>query len=338
MSMQTQTLNARRERRRDADPALTIIVPVYDEEAAIEPFMQAVGETLDDAGLCYEVLFIDDGSRDSTRAILDELIARDGRVSYVALSRNFGKEAALSAGIDHARGDVVIPMDVDLQDPPAMIPRFVEKWREGFDVVYGIRASREADSVTKRVSSSWFYRIFNRLSRDHIPPDAGDFRLMDRKVVEALRAMPERNRFMKGLFAWVGFASTGVEFDRPPRTSGHSKWSYWRLWNFALDGFAGFTTLPLRLWLYVGAVVSVLSFIYAVIIISRVLIYGVDVPGYASLLTVVLFFGGVQLLSLGTIGEYLARLFIEVKRRPLYVVDEYVRGGANSNTTQTADD
>ncbi len=336
--MQTQTLKVRCERRRDADPLLTIIVPVYDEEAAIGPFMRAVDAALAGDGVRYEVLFIDDGSRDATRSILDELAGGDRRVSYLALSRNFGKEAALSAGIDHARGDVVVPMDVDLQDPPEMIPRFMAKWREGFDVVYGIRASRDSDSVTKRMSAAWFYRIFNRLSREHIPPDAGDFRLMDRKVVEALRAMPERNRFMKGLFSWVGFSSTGVGFDRPPRTSGQSKWSYWRLWNFALDGFAGFTTIPLRLWLYVGALVSVLSFLYALIIISRVLIHGVDVPGYASLLTVVLFFGGVQLLSLGTIGEYLARLFIEVKRRPLYVVDEYVRGDADSSPVQPADD
>lgn len=310
------------ERRRRAVPLLTLVVPVYNEEEALAGFVEAVDAACSGHSFRFEYLFVDDGSNDSTRQHLRALVAARDDVALLGFSRNFGKEAALTAGIEHARGDVVVPIDVDLQDPPQLVPRFVEHWRNGHDVVYGVRTRRQADSLLKRVSATGFYRLFNRLSREHIPADAGDFRLMDRKVINALRRMPERNRFMKGMFAWVGFSSIGVPFERPQRARGSSKWSYWRLWNFALDGIAGFTTVPLRLWLYIGAVVSLLAFAYAVVIVLRVLVHGVDIPGYASLLTVVLFFGGIQLLSLGIIGEYLARLFVEAKRRPLYVVEE----------------
>ena len=311
-------------RRRPADPLVTFVVPVFNEEAAVDAFVDEVSRAMRDASLRHEFLFVDDGSVDHTRERLGRLAAERADVTVVCLSRNFGKEAALSAGIDHARGDVVVPIDVDLQDPPELVPLFVEKWREGYDMVYGVRGDRAADSVVKRFTATWFYRLFNRLARERIPPDAGDFRLLDRKVVEALKTMPENNRFMKGLFSWVGFRSIGVPFRRQPRRHGTSKWNYWKLWNFALDGFVGFTTAPLRLWLYIGAIVSMFSFVYAAVIVLQVLIYGIDVPGYASLITVVLFLGGVQLLSLGTIGEYLARLFVEAKRRPVYIVDEII--------------
>jgi glycosyltransferase involved in cell wall biosynthesis len=212
-------------------------------------------------------------------------------------------------------------MDVDLQDPPELIPRFLERWRDGYDVVYGVRTCRKYDTFTKRASAAWFYRLFNRLSDLHIPENAGDFRLIDRRVADILRRLPERNRFMKGLFSWVGFRSIGVPYERPARASGRTKWSHWRLWNFALDGLISFSTMPLRVWTYVGSLVAALSFAYGSFIVIRTLVLGVDLPGYASLLTTVLFLGGVQLLSIGVIGEYLGRLFIEVKARPLYIVE-----------------
>ncbi len=335
--MQEQTGNVPVERRRAGDPLLTLVVPVFNEEQTAPHFVETVNRVLGATALRFEILFVEDGSTDRTRERLRALAACHRHVSFIAFSRNFGKEAALTAGIDHARGDVVIPIDVDLQDPPEVIPRFVEKWREGYDVVYGARAGRSSDSYLKKFTATWFYRVFNRLSREQLPPDAGDFRLMDRRVVDALKTLPESNRFMKGLFAWVGFRTVGVPFERLARERGSSKWSYWKLWNFALDGLAGFSTIPLRLWLYIGAVVCLLSFAYAAVIVFRVLMFGVDVPGYASLITLVLFFGGVQLLSLGTIGEYLGRLFNEVKRRPLYIVDEVVGLGQRDVSRRPAD-
>jgi glycosyltransferase involved in cell wall biosynthesis len=212
-------------------------------------------------------------------------------------------------------------MDVDLQDPPEVIPEFVEKWREGYDVVYGVRSSRKHDGRMKRTTAALFYSIFNALSPLHMPDNAGDFRLIDRRVADVIRQMPERNRFMKGLFAWVGFSSIGVPYERPQRAAGSTKWNIWSLWNFALDGLFSFSTLPLRVWTYIGGIVALLAFAYGSFIVVRTLILGVVIPGYASLLTVVLFLGGVQLLSIGVLGEYLGRLFIEVKARPLYVVE-----------------
>ncbi|MGE0425094.1 MAG: glycosyltransferase family 2 protein [Reyranellaceae bacterium] len=307
--------------RRPAAPLLSLLVPVFNEEESIALFLDSVSAVLERDGLRYEVVFINDGSRDNTLACLLDRGALDARIRIVNLSRNFGKEAALTAGIDHARGDVIVPMDIDLQDPPELIGRFMARWREGYDIVCGVRSRRAWDTIGKRVSAGWFYKIFNWMSPLSIPADVGDFRLVDRRAVEVLRQLPERNRFMKGLFAWVGFNAIGVPYERPRRAAGSSKFNLWRLWNFALDGVVSFSTVPLRVSFYVGMLIAVAACLYALFIVTRVLIFGVDTPGYASLLIAVLLMGAIQLLSLGIIGEYLGRLFLEAKGRPIYVVE-----------------
>lgn len=307
-------------------PLLSVVVPMYNERDSLDPFfarVQPVAEELvAPLGETYEIVCVDDGSSDGTFEELLEHRARNPAIKVVALSRNFGKDIALSAGLDHASGAAVVPIDADLQDPPEVIPELFAKWLEGHDVVYARRARRDADGPVKRLTASWFYRIHNRIAEIAIPADTGDFRLMDRRVNEALRHLPERSRFMKGLFTWVGFRQTGVEYRRQARTRGASKWRYWRLWNFALDGITSSSTLPLRIWTYAGLSIGLLAFAYAVFLIARTLVMGVDVPGYASLMVVVLFLGGINLLTLGVIGEYLGRVFTEVKGRPLYLVRE----------------
>jgi glycosyltransferase involved in cell wall biosynthesis len=317
---------------RNRAPVVSLVVPVFNEQEVLGIFLERTSPVLEAAGLDYEYVFVNDGSSDQTLPLLITLSGENNRIRVVDLSRNFGKEAALTAGINHARGDVMVPMDVDLQDPPELIPAFVEKWREGYDVVYGVRTSRDEDSWGKRMTAGGFYRVFNRLSPTHIPDNAGDFRLLDHRVVEVLKQLPERNRFMKGLFSWVGFRSAAVPYERPARAAGQTKWNLRKLWNFALDGLVSFTTVPLRVWSYVGVVVSLISFAYALFIITRVLIFGVDSPGYASLLVVVLFLGGIQLISLGIIGEYLGRLFLESKARPIYIVDRVYECGVEEKT------
>lgn len=307
--------------RRPVDPLLSLVVPVFDEEETIDIFLDTVTPMLERDGIRFEIVFVNDGSLDDTFAHLFDRSRRDRRLRIVNLSRNFGKEAALTAGIDHARGDILVPMDIDLQDPPELIGAFIARWREGYDIVYGIRSTRHADTTAKRVSAGWFYRVFNSMSPVRIPPNVGDFRLVDRRAVEVLRQLPERNRFMKGLFAWVGFNSVGVPYERPERAAGTTKFNLWRLWNFAIDGVVSFSTAPLRAWFYVGVVIAAVAMLYALFIVTRVLIFGIDTPGYASLLIAVLLMGAIQLLSLGIIGEYLGRLFIEVKARPIYVVE-----------------
>ncbi len=312
---------AARRRHRPVDPLLSLVVPVFNEEESINLFLDTVIPLLEQASLRFELVFINDGSRDDTFARLFDRGRRDRRIRIVNLSRNFGKEAALTAGIDHAKGDILIPMDIDLQDPPELIQPFIARWREGYDIVYGVRTARLTDTRAKRMSAGWFYRIFNSMSPVRIPPNVGDFRLVDRRAVEVLRQLPERNRFMKGLFAWVGFNSIGVPYERPQRAAGTTKFNFWRLWNFALDGVVSFSTAPLRAWFYVGVVIAAVAVLYALFIVTRVLILGIDTPGYASLLIAVLLMGAIQLLSLGIIGEYLGRLFLEVKGRPIYVVE-----------------
>ena len=307
--------------RRPADPLLSLVVPVFNEDESINIFLDAVEPYLDGAGLRFEIVFVNDGSRDNTLAHLLDRSARDPRVRVVNLSRNFGKEAALTAGIDHAKGDILIPMDIDLQDPPDLFKPFIERWREGYDIVYGVRSARDADTRAKRVSAGWFYWAFNSMSPVRIPANVGDFRLVDRRAVDVLRRLPERNRFMKGLFAWVGFNAIGVPYERPARAAGASKFNLWRLWNFALDGVVSFSTVPLRVSFYSGVVIAVVAVLYALFILGRVLLFGIDTPGYASLLVVVLLMGAIQLVSIGIIGEYLGRLFLEVKGRPIYVVE-----------------
>lgn len=306
---------------------LSLVVPVLNEEEAIPVFLEAVDRVLGGSGLTYEILFVDDGSTDATRAVIADHAARDPRIRGLSLSRNFGKEAALSAGLDHVRGDAVVPIDVDLQDPLELIPDFVERWREGYDVVYGIRSDRSTDHPLKRLSAGLFYRVFNAVADTRIPMDTGDFRLMDRRVVAVVRQLPERERFMKGLFAWVGFRSIGIPFERAVRSAGTTKWKPFRLWRFAVQGLTSFSSLPLQVWVYLGAVIALFSFVYGSFIVIRTMALGIDLPGYPSLMVVVLFLGGVQLLSLGVIGEYLGRLYTEVKGRPLYVVDEHFPPG-----------
>ncbi|MBV8185869.1 MAG: glycosyltransferase family 2 protein [Alphaproteobacteria bacterium] len=313
--------------RRPADPLLSLVVPVFNEEESIDIFLDTVPALMERDGLRFEIVFVNDGSRDNTLAHLLDRGVSERRMRIVNLSRNFGKEAALTAGIDHARGDVIVPMDIDLQDPPELIEPFMARWREGYDVVYGVRTQRPWDTAAKRLSAGWFYRIFNSLSPVRIPEHVGDFRLVDRRAVEVLRQLPERNRFMKGLFAWVGFNAVGVPYERPQRAAGASKFNLWRLWNFALDGVVSFSTAPLRAWFYVGVVIAAIAVLYALFIVTRVLLFGIDTPGYASLLIAVLLMGAIQLLSLGIIGEYLGRLFLEVKSRPIYVVEGIYEDG-----------
>jgi glycosyltransferase involved in cell wall biosynthesis len=307
-------------------PLLSVVVPVKNEEDGILPFVQRVGAILDgiarDSG--WEILFVDDGSTDATLAAIVAANQRDPRVRALSLSRNFGKEAALSAGLDHARGDAVIPMDVDMQDPPEVLPEMVASWREGHEMVFGVRRCRSSDGWAKRVTASLYYRAHNAVSSDKIPENAGDFRLMDRKVVDVIRAMPERNRFMKGLFAWAGFRQAAVEYDRAERETGKTKFNYWKLWTLALDGITSASTVPLRIWSYVGALVALFALGYAGFIAFDTMVFGNRVPGYASIMTSVLFLGGVQLISLGVLGEYVGRILTETKQRPLYVVRDTV--------------
>lgn len=306
-----------------APPLITLVVPVFNEVDTVTTFVERVHSVLADAPWQWCILMVDDGSTDGTQSAIKWLSEHYENVGFIALSRNFGKEAALSAGLLNAHGDAAVPIDVDLQDPPELILEFVTIWQQQrVDMVYGIRSERPDDTAAKRHSASGFYRLFNRITETPIPENAGDFRLIDRRMIEALRSMPERNRFMKGLYAWVGYRSVGVPYRRPARVKGESKFNYWKLWNFALDGMFSFSTLPLRIWSYIGGLIACLAFIYIVVIISQVLFLGRDAPGYASLMTAVLFFGGMQLLSIGILGEYIGRLFIESKQRPLYIVAE----------------
>lgn len=303
---------------------LSLIVPLLNEEESIAIFLEAVRPILARLDLRAEILFIDDGSTDRTYDIICEEAQRDASIRLVRFSRNFGKEAALTAGLDLAKGAAVIPMDVDLQDPPELIEEFVRLWREGFDVVIGQRVERDSDSNTKRATAGLFYRIFNAVSAQKIEPNAGDYRLMSRPVVDATLQLRERNRFMKGLFAWVGFRAVSVPYSRPVRAAGQTKFNYWKLWNFALDGITSFSTVPLRIWTYIGMGVAALALIYTLIVFIQTLAFGREVPGYASLMIVVLVLGAVQLFSLGMIGEYLGRLYVETKQRPIYLVSEMI--------------
>ena len=307
--------------RENVQPLISIVAPFFNEEQTVDRFFQEIIAALEGIGAQWEIICVNDGSQDRT---LEQLLAAartNPRVKVVALTRNFGKESALTAGLEASEGDVVVLIDADLQDPPTLIADMLQKWREGYDVVYGVRRSRNEDSLAKRVTADGFYRVFNSLTSIPVPANTGDFRLMDRRVADRLRELPERTRFMKGLFSWLGYRSAAVYYDRPGREQGQTSWSYWKLWNFALDGLTSFSTMPLRVWTYVGLTVSLLSFIYASFLVFRTLIIGIDLPGYASLMVVILFLGGIQLISLGVLGEYLGRVFIEVKQRPIYLVD-----------------
>lgn len=303
---------------------LSIIVPLYNEQDNIDYLFSRLFSVLDPLKLRYEIICINDGSHDKTLEALMAYHRQYKVIKVINLSRNFGKEIALTAGIDYACGDAVIPLDADLQDPPELIDKLVEKWQEGYDVVYATRKARRGESWFKKFTANAFYRTIGKISQVSIPRNTGDFRLLDRKVVESLKQMPERTRFMKGLFAWVGYRQTFIEFDREPRFQGETKWNYWKLWNFALDGITSFSLWPLKVWTYVGVIISLISLLYALYLVLRTIILGIDVPGYASLMVAILFLGGIQLITLGIMGEYLGRIFVEVKERPLYLVrDSY---------------
>ncbi|MHA6767295.1 glycosyltransferase family 2 protein [Sphingobium ummariense] len=307
---------------------LSIVIPVYNEQDSISPFLEAARPAVARAlalmgnGATVEYLFVDDGSSDRTPDILGILSRLNGDVRHIRLSRNFGKEAALAAGIDHAAGDAVIPIDVDLQDPPEVIVEMVRHWLAGAQVVNARRADRSSDGWFKRWSARSFYRILNRLSDYPIPENVGDFRLLDRQAVDVLRQLGEQARFNKGLFSWIGFRVATVDYVRAARGAGASKWRWGKLWSLAIDGITASTTMPLRIWSYVGGVVALVAMAYAGFLVVRTLVTGIDVPGYASIMVAVLMLGGLNLLSLGIIGEYLGRVAREVRQRPLYIVAE----------------
>lgn len=302
-------------------PELSIVLPCYNESEAVDSFFKKIVPILDGLALSYEIVCVNDGSRDDTLNKLIEIKKTVPQLKIVDFSKNFGKDAAMSAGLDFATGKCVIPMDCDLQDPPELIPEMVKIWKsKNVDVVLAKREDRSDDSLAKRLTAWLFYKSFNQFSDLEIPENVGDFRLMDRKVVDVVKSFHERKRFMKGLFALAGFKTTYVGYKRPIRAEGQSKWNYWKLWNYALDGITSFSTFPLKLSTYFGLLVTTLAFLRGSWILIRTLIFGIDVPGYASLMTAILFFGGVQLISLGIIGEYVGRIYLETKQRPLYVV------------------
>ena len=309
---------------------LSVIVPCYNESEVVEKFFSAmVGNNgiLNNLGLNCELVFINDGSKDNTLELLKaqkEIYSNKSNldIKIVNLSRNFGKEAAMSAGFSVASGEAIVPMDADLQHPASLIPKFVELWRQGYDVVLAKRVNRQDESALKRFCSSIFYKLNNKISEIEIPQNVGDFRLFTKKVLNAINLLPENQRFMKGIFAWVGFRSITIEYEEQERIAGSSKFNGWKLWNFALQGITGFGTLPLRVWTYIGFIVSFLAFIYASFLILLTLIMGIDLPGYASLVVIILFLGGLQLIGIGILGEYVGRIYMESKRRPPFIIDE----------------
>lgn len=301
--------------------SLDIVVPAYNEAQVIESFHERLAAVLDGIDASAHVIYIDDGSQDDTWSLLLALAERDPRVEAMRLSRNFGKEAALTAGLDHANADAVVVIDADLQDPPELIPALIERWREGNDVVYATRGERDGETRTKKITSAAFYRVMERLSDTPLPRDTGDFRLLSRRAVDALRELRERQRFMKGLFAWIGYRQTAVTYHRDARYAGITKWNYWRLTNLAVEGITSFSTAPLRLATWVGVSAATLAFLYGIWVLLKVLLWGDPVRGYPTLMVVILFLGGAQLLALGVIGEYVGRTYSESKRRPLYYVE-----------------
>ena len=308
-----------------AEPAgehhsLSVVVPVYDEEAVLSEFHRRLAAVLDRLHAASEIIYVNDGSSDGSAALLASLHDADPRVAVIELSRNFGKEAAMSAGLDHARGDAVVILDADLQHPPECIPGMVEAWQQGFDVVLMRRASRAREGGLRKASARAFYRLIGRIGTIEIPEDVGDFRLLSRRAVLALARFPERSRFMKGLFAWIGYPSTSIDYEVEDRYAGETKWSFWRLWNFALEGITSFSVVPLKIASYVGFATALAAFAYAAYFVGKTMLVGESIRGFPTLVVLILFLGGLQLTALGIIGEYLARMFIEVKQRPLYLV------------------
>jgi polyisoprenyl-phosphate glycosyltransferase len=304
-------------------PVISIVVPAYNEERNLAEFIAAIVPVLEGIGETFEIVFVNDGSRDNTLGLLAAAASQDSRIKVIGLARNFGKDVALTAGLAHATGQAVIPIDCDLQHPPALIVDFVAKWREGYDMVIGVRSKRDEEGFFRRTASRTYYKIMKMMTSVEIPPNAGDFRLIDRKIIDVINKMPEKHRFMKGIFAWPGFKVASVEFQANIRANEtRSSWSFFRLWRFALDGLFSFSTAPLKMWTYLGGLAALASFVYLIVTLVQKLFFGIDVPGYASLLILLLFFNGLALISNGIQGEYIARIFEEVKGRPLYVVNE----------------
>ena len=303
---------------------LSVVAPVYNESGTLTAFHRRLLAALDELPLAYEILYVNDGSTDGSRALIDGYRHDSECVALIDLSRNFGKEIAVTAGLDHARGDAVIVIDSDLQDPPELIRAFIDEWYKGVDVVYAKRGRRAGESWLKRVTAGAFYRLMQHVGPVAIPRDTGDYRLLSRRAVDAVRQLREQHRFMKGLFTWIGYPQSAVTYDREGRFAGETKWNYWKLWNFAIEGITSFTLAPLKIATYAGFITAVGAFVYGLIIIFKTLIFGEDVQGYPSLMVVILFLGGTQLMALGIIGEYLGRTFNEVKQRPLYFVQHYL--------------
>ncbi|XOZ33029.1 glycosyltransferase family 2 protein [Halomonadaceae bacterium KBTZ08] len=318
-------------------PTVSIIVPVFNEEQVLDEFHQRLQSVLSSMhDVSGQILYVNDGSVDGSLVVLKRLATTDPNAGFINLSRNFGKEAAMSAGLDLVDSDATVIIDADLQDPPELIPDMVKLWREGYDTVYGQRTERHGETWVKRGTARAFYRLMQGVGRFSIPEDTGDFRLLSRRSVEALRQIPERNRFMKGLFAWIGYPQVALRYSRDPRFAGDTKFNYWKLWNFAIDGITSFTTMPLKLATYLGALVAAAAFTYGIVIVAKTLLYGDPVPGFPTLITVILFLGGIQLLFLGVLGEYLGRMFDETKRRPLYLIEEHTPPGAESQSDSEA--
>ena len=313
---------------------ISIIVPFYNESQSIEFFYDAICLVLDSIEkINFEIICIDDGSSDDTLIKLISITQKDKRFSVLELSRNFGKEAALTAGIDIATGDAVIPIDADLQDPPKLIVQMIQEWRKGAEIVLARRVDRSSDSFLKQKTAMYFYRLHNKLSSVKIPENVGDFRLMDRVAVEALKQLPEQHRFMKGLFAWIGFKTVTLDYVRNQRVKGDTKFSGWKLWNFALEGITSFSAAPLKFWTYIGGIGALFTIFYALFIIFRTLIYGIELPGYASLMVAILFFGSLQLVSVGILGEYVGRIYMESKNRPVYIIRKKYKNDMDKNDT-----
>lgn len=303
------------------DPLISLICPCYNEEKVVELFLKEISIVLNDIGKSYEIVFVNDGSKDETLTRLLKAKEKYENIRIINLSRNFGKEAALTAGLDQVKGELIIPIDVDLQDPPELIKDFIVHWENGSDVVLAKRVDRSKDSFAKRISAKLFYKLNNKISKVTIPENVGDYRLITRKVLNALQKLPESERFMKGLFAWVGFKTSVVEYKRDARIAGDTSFSGWKLWNLALGGITSFSTFPLKVWLYLGFVVSLISFLYGIVIVFKTIFLGVDMPGYASTMTTILFLGGIQLIGIGVLGEYIGRIYMESKRRPTYIIE-----------------
>lgn len=322
----------------DSQHVLSVVVPVYNEEAVLAEFHARLARVLDPLTMTAEVIYINDGSTDRTAAILEELRAADPRIAILDLSRNFGKELAMTAGLDYACGDAVVVIDADLQDPPELIPDMLDEWQKGYDVVYMQRRSRRGETWFKRFTAFAFYKVMSRLGRVPIPENVGDFRLLDRRAVLALRRLREENRFMKGLFAWIGYRQKALPYDRDERFAGTTKWNYFRLWTLSLEGITSFSTAPLQMASYMGLLTAGGAFLFGVWIVIKTLLFGEPVRGYPTMMVVILFLGGVQLIAIGILGEYIGRMFMETKRRPLYLLKAEIPADSTRERRQTREE